>query len=349
GVIIPQHNLINICAQAGHLTTAYAGTFDQYLNGAETTLSSDRVNCYRVTIKRVNNFATPVFTLPAPVIQTSRNIRKIVYQPYNFGVSDIASAIQTAIPGRVGIGMGGVVYDSSGRDIAAHMFQPLAIDPTQFSLPSGERRYHFKIYDPYFGSVRDITITNDSQQRIFANLWTNQGIDQWFHLEELLMIENLGPCTNQTNLIVTVNSNPTTVSGGGRVTTGARPVRGLTGPTTPISCGSRVQGPGNICSINMACPPGDYCSYSNLCTCTTPICGDGEKAPKEQCDDGNTINGDGCSATCAFELGFCAGVIPSIQAGTCNNPGGVCMYVGNFGITQGICTAQCKCEYQFTP
>jgi cysteine-rich repeat protein len=49
---------------------------------------------------------------------------------------------------------------------------------------------------------------------------------------------------------------------------------------------------------------GDGCSA----TCTietpapsTPICGDGKKEGSEQCDDGNKANGDGCSATCQTE------------------------------------------------
>jgi fibro-slime domain-containing protein len=35
-------------------------------------------------------------------------------------------------------------------------------------------------------------------------------------------------------------------------------------------------------------------------------CGDGLKLPNdnEQCEDGNTVNGDGCSSTCQFEPGF---------------------------------------------
>ncbi|MDP3698968.1 MAG: myxococcus cysteine-rich repeat containing protein, partial [Nanoarchaeota archaeon] len=31
------------------------------------------------------------------------------------------------------------------------------------------------------------------------------------------------------------------------------------------------------------------------------VCGDGDKAPSEQCDDGNVVNGDGCSSTCMTE------------------------------------------------
>jgi len=33
----------------------------------------------------------------------------------------------------------------------------------------------------------------------------------------------------------------------------------------------------------------------------TPVCGDGFVEPGEECDDGNTVNGDGCSSTCKRE------------------------------------------------
>ncbi|MFO0761681.1 MAG: DUF4215 domain-containing protein [Byssovorax sp.] len=36
----------------------------------------------------------------------------------------------------------------------------------------------------------------------------------------------------------------------------------------------------------------------------TPVCGDGKIAVIESCDDGNTMDGDGCSSTCDFEKGF---------------------------------------------
>lgn len=35
------------------------------------------------------------------------------------------------------------------------------------------------------------------------------------------------------------------------------------------------------------------------------ICGDGIKVDAmTECDDGNTVNGDGCSSTCTVEPGF---------------------------------------------
>ncbi len=45
---------------------------------------------------------------------------------------------------------------------------------------------------------------------------------------------------------------------------------------------------------------GDGCSAN--CT-VEAFCGDGTLDPGEQCDDGNTVNGDGCSALCSNEGG----------------------------------------------
>src|SRR5262249_1990275 len=46
-----------------------------------------------------------------------------------------------------------------------------------------------------------------------------------------------------------------------------------------------------------------------------PVCGNGIAEGTEECDDGGTSNGDGCSATCQLESvnpAFCAGV-PSVS------------------------------------
>jgi fibro-slime domain-containing protein len=39
----------------------------------------------------------------------------------------------------------------------------------------------------------------------------------------------------------------------------------------------------------------------------TQKCGDGKITGTEECDDGNTVSGDGCSATCQLETGFACG------------------------------------------
>lgn len=54
------------------------------------------------------------------------------------------------------------------------------------------------------------------------------------------------------------------------------------------------------CVLVTFIPQGDRC---------VPICGDGAIIrPSEQCDDGNTMNGDGCSSMCQVEANFqCVG------------------------------------------
>ena len=48
---------------------------------------------------------------------------------------------------------------------------------------------------------------------------------------------------------------------------------------------------------------GDGCSSTcQVEDAPAPACGDGTVDPGEQCDDGNTTPGDGCSATCQFEI-----------------------------------------------
>ncbi len=49
------------------------------------------------------------------------------------------------------------------------------------------------------------------------------------------------------------------------------------------------------------------------------VCGNGELEPGESCDDGNSMDGDGCSSSCAVEEGFdCAGE-PSACAAICGD------------------------------
>jgi cysteine-rich repeat protein len=69
-------------------------------------------------------------------------------------------------------------------------------------------------------------------------------------------------------------------------------------PAPPV-CGNGITEIPEQCddgnSIN-----GDGCSSS--CTIEQPpACGNGVLEAGEQCDDGNAVNGDGCSASCEFE------------------------------------------------
>jgi cysteine-rich repeat protein len=60
-------------------------------------------------------------------------------------------------------------------------------------------------------------------------------------------------------------------------------------------------------------------------------CGNGALDPGEQCDDGNTVSGDGCSAICQVEADW-----------TCVKPGQACAYLGTCG--NGVVTSNKACD-----
>jgi cysteine-rich repeat protein len=90
----------------------------------------------------------------------------------------------------------------------------------------------------------------------------------------------------------------------------------------------------------IACPTGIYCPAGMQCAaaqaaCIADLCGNGVLDPGEACDDGNILDGDGCSHDCQ-------------SAGRCGdgfvNGGEECDPFLNFGETAG-CTAQCKISW----
>ncbi len=60
--------------------------------------------------------------------------------------------------------------------------------------------------------------------------------------------------------------------------------------TDENNCGSC----GNVCTDGAQCQAG-VCESLN-------VCGDGSQGEDEQCDDGNTVDGDGCNSICRIEL-----------------------------------------------
>lgn len=52
------------------------------------------------------------------------------------------------------------------------------------------------------------------------------------------------------------------------------------------------------------CTTEPSCRKDGVTGACTQVCGDGNKDPKEECDDGNQVDGDGCSAKCKAEAGF---------------------------------------------
>jgi hypothetical protein len=69
---------------------------------------------------------------------------------------------------------------------------------------------------------------------------------------------------------------------------------------TPPTCDDA-----EICTDDACEPVGDACQNvfdpGNDPSCAVPVCGNGFVEAGEECDDGNTVPGDCCSATCTFE------------------------------------------------
>ena len=75
----------------------------------------------------------------------------------------------------------------------------------------------------------------------------------------------------------------------------------------------------------------------NSCMVEDPMCGDGTLDHGEQCDDGNKMDGDGCSAQCVIE--FCGDGLINLPKEQCDD--------GNNKDGDG-CSAKCQLESNST-
>jgi len=109
-------------------------------------------------------------------------------------------------------------------------------------------------------------------------------------------------------------------------------------------CGDGVQDTGEVC---------DTAVNSLTCDsdCTAPLCGDGlmNAAAGEECDDGGTVNGDGCTSLCKDE-GYCCEQANSYACtgvttrATCMDPGEV-FYEGDSLNCSYSCNPYCGNSY----
>ena len=69
------------------------------------------------------------------------------------------------------------------------------------------------------------------------------------------------------------------------------------------AAGTYVKGCTTTCLVENGFYCGQPSGNSQPSVCAA-VCGDKILAGTEQCDDGNTQSGDGCSSTCTFEAGW---------------------------------------------
>jgi len=105
-------------------------------------------------------------------------------------------------------------------------------------------------------------------------------------------------------------------------------------PTTPNTCGNGVlEAPYEECDDGNT-DNGDGCSSDCLVEPPPYVCGNGVlEEPYEDCDDGNNLNGDGCSYDCTVEL--------SCDPGWASCSGSYCTDLNNDPYNCGDCGIVC--------
>jgi len=114
----------------------------------------------------------------------------------------------------------------------------------------------------------------------------------------------------------------------------------------------------NRCHTDANCTQGTQSScVGGICTTPSnpPLCGNRQIDPGEQCDDGNRVGGDGCSATCTLDdlsvtpgddrAGYVSCTDPTTNTSTTCGPGSGCCLGGP---TCGASSSDCEDPSEFT-
>ena len=90
-----------------------------------------------------------------------------------------------------------------------------------------------------------------------------------------------------------------------------------------------------VCSNGLRCPVGSFCSADEPPICIGFTCGDGVLDSQEVCDDGNALEGDGCSADCSSNGACGNGIVDFVVGERCDD--------GN-ALGHDGCSSQCQLE-----
>eukprot|EP01137_Pigoraptor_chileana_P008764 Opistho-2@56068 len=101
-------------------------------------------------------------------------------------------------------------------------------------------------------------------------------------------------------------------------------------------------GESDTCTSDCTVKPGHFCTSqltarsAPTMLCRALACGDGVRSIGEECDDGNVLDGDGCSSSCQVEENWACKSLHGSAGERCNPP----LWVASGGDDSGNCSAR---------
>ena len=198
----------------------------------------------------------------------------------------------------LGVPAGTYVADVVGATVPPTLTLTTANDPTAVNLAGGEWRLNVD-----FG-YRNLCITPGGQPVVCSNgdQCNDPGVCQPATGTCSAPVPHVGSCSDGNACTQTDTCQAGSCAGGNPVVCPVPGVCHLPGTCDPGTgqCSDPNAPDGTICNDGSMCTINDQC-INGTCLGTSTTCGNGVVDCGEECDDGNTVDGDGCDSTCMNE------------------------------------------------